>query len=304
MKHRRSRLAAGLCVVLSVAGLSAVAATPAAHAADEVGTLTKRTGATVSIGPTLSAQATAKCRRGETLIGGGAFGEGTSSNSVFLRASGPDPGHARRWLARGYNNDVVANHDLTAYAMCAKSARRDRVGVIVRSNGDATELAGFTAGDDTATCRRDERLVSGGARGSGTPPGSMLLTVSAPDPTRSRRWLATGFNNNAGAPETLRAFAFCARSARPDRVERIVKRAGNPVAVAANAVGTATARCRRGERLVGGGALSDVGTGIAGLLLQTSAPHPSSSRRWTTSAFNFDTGASHNLRTFAFCAKS
>ncbi len=304
MKSRRSRLAVGLCVALSVAGLSTISGPPAAHAADKVGTITKRTGAPVSIGPGLSAQATAKCRRGETLIGGGAFGAGTSSNAVFLRASGPDPGNARRWLARGYNNDFFANHDLTAYAMCAKSARRDRVGVIVRSNSVATELAGFTAGSDTAGCRRDERLVSGGARGSGTPPASTLLTVSAPDPTRSRRWLATGFNNDSGAAQTLRAFAFCARPAQPDRVERIVKRAGSQVEVAGMSAGTATARCRRGERLVGGGALSDVGTGLAGIVLATSAPHPSNPRRWSASGHNFDTAASHNLRAVAFCARS
>jgi len=302
MSHRRSRLAAGLCVALSVAGLSTIGGAPAAQAADKVGTVTKRTGAPVSIGPGLSAQATAKCRRGETLIGGGAFGEGTSSNTVFLRASAPDPGKARRWLARGYNNDFGANHDLTAYAMCAKSARRDRVGVIVRSNSVATDLAADVAGNDTAGCRRDERLVSGGARGSGTPPESTLLTVSAPDPIRARRWLATGYNNS-GATQTLRAYAFCARAARPDQVHRIVKRAGSPVAVAGLSAGTATARCRRGERLVGGGALSDVGVGISGVLLSTSAPHPSNSRRWSTSGFNFD-GVSHNLRAIAFCASS
>jgi hypothetical protein len=296
-------------MALSVAGLSTISGPPAAQgaqaaqAAEEIDTVTKRTGAPVSIGPTLSAQATAKCRRGETLIGGGALGAGTSFQAVFLRASGPDPGNARRWLARGYNNDFGANHDLTAYAMCAKSARRDRVGVIVRSNSVATELAGDTAGNDTAGCRRDERLVSGGARGSGTPPGSMLLTVSAPDPTRARRWLATGYNNGV-ATETLRAFAFCARPARPDRVERIVKRAGNSVAVAANTEGTATARCRRSERLVGGGALSDVGVGIQGVLLRTSAPDPNNSRRWSTSGFNFDGATSHNLRAVAFCARS
>ena len=129
---------------LSIAGLATISA-PAAQAADRVGTVTKRTGATVTIAPGLSAQATATCRRGETLIGGGALGEGTSFNAVFLRASGPDPGNARRWLARGYNNDA-ANHGLTAYAMCAKSARRDRVGVIVRSGGAAATLAAGSPG--------------------------------------------------------------------------------------------------------------------------------------------------------------
>ena len=300
MSHRRSRMAAGLCVVLSVAGLATVSA-PAAQAADQVGTVTKRTGATVTIAPGLSAQATATCRRGETLIGGGALGEGTSFQAVFLRASGPDPGNARRWLARGYNNDG-ANHELTAYAMCAKSARRDRVGVIVRSGGAAADLAAGLAGNDTANCRSDERLVNGGAEGSGTGAGAALLTVSAPHPSRPRRWLATAYNNS-GVPQTLRAFAFCARPAQPDRVERIVKRAGALIAVAGTTSGTATANCRRSERLVGGGVLSDVGNGILGVLLQSSAPHPSNSRRWRAAGFNFD-GASHNLRAFAFCAKS
>ena len=56
--------------------------------------------------------------------------------------------------------------------------------------------------------------------------------------------------------------------------------------------------------LVGGGALSDVGTGLAGIVLATSAPHPSNPRRWSASGHNFDTAASHNLRAVAFCARS
>lgn len=298
MRNRRSRLAAVLCVVLSMAGLATVTA-PAAPAADQVEVVKKRTGATVSIGPGLSAQATAKCKRGETLIGGGAFGEGTLFNTVFLRASAPDPSNDRRWLARGYNNDA-ANHDLTAYAMCAKSARRDRVGVVVRSGGDAAGVASGLAGSDNATCRSDERLVSGGAEGSGAGP-STLLTVSAPDPSQSRKWLATAYNNS-GDPQTLRAFAFCSRPARPDRVERIVKRGGDTIALAGNTEGAATATCRRGERLVGGGAISDVGTGILGVLLTVSAPHQSNFRRWRAAGFNFD-AESHNLRAFVLCAK-
>ena len=144
--------------------------------------------------------------------------------------------------------------------------------------------------------------MSGGAQGSGTAALAALLTVSAPQPNRSRRWLASAYNNS-GVPQTLRAFAFCARPAQPDRVERIVKRAGALIAVAGMTAGTATANCRRSERLVGGGVISDVGNGIAGVILSSSAPHPSNSRRWRAAGFNFDV-ASHNLRAFAFCAKS
>jgi hypothetical protein len=293
-------LAAAICVALSVAGLSAIN-TPAAQAVDKIGTVTKRTGATVSIAPSSSGQATATCRRGETLIGGGALGDGTNAQNVFLRASGPSPHNARRWVARGFNNDGVNPHGLTAFAMCAKSAGNDRIGVIVRSGGAAANLAGFTGGQDTANCRSDERLVGGGAEGTGTAPSSVLLTGSAPDPTRSRRYLATGFNN-VGTAQQLRAFAFCARKANPDKVERVVKRAGDQITVAAATVGTVSAKCRNNERLVGGGVIED-GAGLIGVLLQSSAPHPSNSRRWRATGFNFD-GASHSMQAFAFCAKS
>ena len=301
MSHRRSRLAASLCVVLSVAGLTAIGAAPAAQAADKIGTVTKRTGTTVSIAAQASGKAVAKCRSGETLVGGGAIADGTNSLNVFLRASGPDPSNARRWLARGFNNDFTNPHNLTAYAMCAKSARRDRVGLIVRSGGAAKQLALGTGGKDTANCRSDERLVGGGAEGTGTTDDAVFLTASAPDPTRSRRWLTTGFNNDFANPQSLRAFAFCARPAQPDRVEKIVKRGGDKITVASMTSGTASAKCRSNERLVGGGAIDD-GAGNVGVLLQRSAPHPSSSRRWRATGFNFD-GANHTLRAFALCAK-
>jgi hypothetical protein len=301
MSHRRSRLAAGVCVVLSVAGLTAISA-PQAQAVDKIGTVTKRTGTTVSIGPSTSGQATATCRNNETLIGGGAIGDGTSTQIIFLRASGPSPSNPRRWVARGFNNDGVSPHGLTAYAMCAKSAGNDKIGVIVRSGGAAADVAAGTSGTDTANCRSDERLVGGGADGTGVPPSSVLLTASAPDPTRSRRYLAKGFNNNFADPQFLRAFAFCARKANPDRVERIVKRAGDQISVAAVTVGTVSAACRNNEKLVGGGVIED-GLGAIGVLLSSSAPHPNNSRRWRATGFNFD-GASHTMQAFAFCAKS
>ncbi|HWM05663.1 MAG TPA: hypothetical protein VNP92_25255 [Actinophytocola sp.] len=302
MKHRRSRLAAGLCVVVSVAGLTAIGNAPAAQAAEKISVVIKRTGTTISVGPEQSGQASAKCRRGETLIGGGALGNGTGSQDVFLRGSAPHPRNARRWLARGYNNDGANPHGLTAYAMCAKPARRDRIGVIVRSGGPAKVLALGTSGRDTANCRSDERLVGGGAEGSGAASAAVLLTASAPHPARARRWLTIGFNNDFGAPHKLRAFAFCARPARPDKVERIVKRPGDRITVAALTNGTASAKCRRNERLVGGGALDD-GKRAIGVLLKSSAPHPSNARRWRADGYNFDS-QSHRLRAFALCAKS
>jgi hypothetical protein len=129
----------------------------------------------------------------------------------------------------------------------------------------------------------------------------VLLTASAPDPTRSRRYLARGFNNS-GSPQDLRAFAFCARKANPDKVERVVKRAGDQITVPAVTVGTVSANCRNNERLVGGGVIED-GQGAIGVLLTSSGPHPSNSRRWRASGLNFD-GSSHTMRAFAFCAKS
>ncbi|HET9423190.1 MAG TPA: hypothetical protein VFO49_18770 [Nocardioides sp.] len=301
MSHRRSRLAAAICLALSVAGLSAVSS-PAAQAVDKIGTVTKRTGATVSIAASSSGQAVATCRNNETLIGGGAIGDGASTQVVFLRASGPSPSNPRRWVARGFNNDGANPHGLTAYAMCAKSAGNDKIGVIVRSGGAAADLPIGSSGTDTANCRSDERLVGGGAQGTGVPGTSVLLTASAPDPARARRYLAKGFNNNFASPEQLRAFAFCARKANPDRVERVVKRAGAQISVASLNAGTVSASCRNNEKLVGGGVIED-GLGAIGVLLSSSAPHPSNSRRWRASGFNFD-GASHTMQAFAFCAKS
>jgi hypothetical protein len=176
--------------------------------------------------------------------------------------------------------------------------------VIVRERGAVKTLAtGAPDGKATAKCRSDERLVSGGAVGTGTGPASVILKASVPDPTRGRRWLAQASNNDFVGPQTLRAYAFCARPARPDRVEKIVKRAGAPVTVAPGTTGTAFAKCRRSEKLVGGGALGTGGTAATeiGLLLNASAPHPTNARRWRATGNNFD-AVPRTLRVFAFCA--
>jgi len=315
MRNLRTRLSVTACVALSAAGLAVVgppaagsaatgpaaAAPSAARAVDKVGKVVKRVGKKVTIAPGLDAKARARCRAGETLVGGGAVVDGTDSKTIFLRASAPDPANARRWLAHGYNNDA-APRKITAVAMCAKRARRDKVGVVVRTIAEPTTLAAFVSGSDTATCRAGERLVGGGASGGGTAPSAVFISISAPDPAAPRRWRATGFNNDLTNAHDLRATAFCARAARPDKIGRIVKRAGANVTLAAMTAGSASASCRRGERLVGGGAIGTGATGIQGVLLTRSAPVSGSPRRWRAAGFNFGT-ADQKLRAFALCAK-
>ena len=139
MNPRPARHLAGALATLLAATLlpAAVGHPSAALAADRVGSVVKRHGDPVAVPPLSAADASATCRRGETLIGGGATGAASDILSMFLRSSAPDPNSSRRWVVRTYNNDSEDAELLTAYAFCARAARRDRVGVIVRMSGTA-----------------------------------------------------------------------------------------------------------------------------------------------------------------------
>ena len=294
-------LASALATLLAATLLPAIAQPPAL-AADRVGLVVKRQGDAVAVLPNTVGAASAACRRGETLIGGGAITDGADFFGIFLRVSAPDPKNARRWIVRGFSNDSEDYRSLRAYAFCARAAHKDRVGVIVRKRGTAKSVDPAVVQNVFATCQRGETLVNGGALGTGAGrTAGVLLRASGPDPDKARRWFVKGYNNNVEEKRTMRAFAFCARASSPDRVQRIVKRAGPSVAVPGDGVADAFASCKRGEDLVGGGAFG-TGTGYDGIFLQVSAPDPNKARRWLARGANSSEETEH-VRAYAFCAR-
>jgi hypothetical protein len=302
-KFDRRRLLLGL-LALSIAS----GATSAHAATDHVTRIVERAGAPVPIPLGEYGPAYASCHSDEQLVGGGArvttfpdFG-----NHPFLQASAPDPAHPnRRWLARGYGfNDIS---DVNAYAFCAKSGGRDHVKTIVRRAGASVAIppAGPYAtsqGTAFASCHSDEQLVGGGALGGlSADHGGILLQVSAPDPNNALRWKAHGETTNTtpGGAQSLRATAFCARSAAAgDHVKTIDRRSDlTPPPPTPNAARRtdASASCDSGEQLVGGGAL---GAGD-GNLLAVSAPDPVNlDRRWRARASQ----GFGDLVAYAYCA--
>jgi hypothetical protein len=289
LTRRRRRLLLGLAAVWCASGA------PSAWAADHVTKIVKRAGTPVAVQPSQDADAFAKCRSGEKLVGGGAIGEGGAVGDV-LRISAPDPNHARRWFARASNEDA-APHDLTAFAFCARSGGKDHVTKIVERTGNPVSAQPGQVADAFARCRSGERLVGGGAFGGGRPAGDRLK-ASGPDPSNARRWFASAVDSDVVNPNNLTASAFCARSGGSDHVRRIAKRGGNPVSVQTVQAVDAFAKCRASEALVGGGALA----AGPGNVLKVSAPDPSHDRRWLARARNGDI-APHNLTAFAFCAR-
>ena len=186
--------------------LTAYAFCASSDGRDHVTKIVKRAGDPVSAQPGQIADAFAKCRSGERLVGGGALGGGRPAGDR-LKASGPDPSNARRWFASAVNSDVVNPNNLTAFAFCARSGGPDHVRRIVKRAGNPVSVQTVQTADAFAKCRASEDLVGGGALAGG--PGN-VLKVSAPDPNHARRWLARARNGDP-APHNLTAFAFCAR---------------------------------------------------------------------------------------------
>lgn len=290
-------------VLVVAAGLfaTAVASAPPAQARDRVGKIVKREGTPVTVGPGEIGTAYAKCRPGETLIGGGAASDGAGVPGPALLASAPVPGSQRLWMARvtNVNQGGDTPRDVLAFAYCAKPAARDRIGVIVKRSGRKKEIDSAKGyGSATARCRRGERLVGGGGGGI----GPAQLQVSAPHGSKPRKWFVRAYTI-ASVPSSVKAFAYCARPARRDTIGRIVRRKSPTVDVAYPWSVSISARCRRTERLVGGGAIGGVNAG-GGVFLQFSGPQPKHPRRWQVRGVNQHFHPeTKTLRAFAFCAR-
>jgi hypothetical protein len=113
----------------------------------------------------------------------------------------------RAWTVTGFGGDFTAETDLTAIAYCAK----DKLGLKARSAQAATT----TDNDElfaTATCKKNERVVSGGVEG--------IVSDAADDefvgPIGSfrvgkRDWATSigAYNSGSGSSVELKAFAYC-----------------------------------------------------------------------------------------------
>lgn len=223
------------------------------------------------------------CGAGEVLLSGGC--SASSPDNVLLTTGAPlDGGNA--WQCYGRSNGQSAT--LQSHALCTDTPGtvvRRVVGMPVTS---ATGTEG-SVGPAEALCQAGETLAGGGCR-----TGSSSVVLSSSFPIQGQNgWRCAGRYSGSG-DSSLTAFALCVNRVLPTR---IVQESTGIVSTGGQ-IGTVTARCANGERIVGGGCRA------SDTLLRLSANHPSDAFSWSCRGSWGVVGGMPVLTAYAVCVGS
>lgn len=250
-----------------------------------VGAELKTKSADVELAAGQDGSATARCRAGTTAFSGGMknpdyepVNEGPAIYLTGLMREGK-----RRISAVGRNFFGSASGTLIAHAYCDKS--EPRLKTVAESKPVENEFTSVAA-----RCERGSEAVWGGFASDGT--DSILSLGSRRKGDRTWKAAAIQF----GAPSTLTVFAYCAKR------EPGLKTKSDSVRVGADKLGTATAKCRKGQEAVSGGYEQPGTFGLdAGSEIYFYESHRIGDRRWTASGLN--QGDPAVLTAFAYCKR-
>jgi hypothetical protein len=234
-----------------------------------------------------TAAATAKCKQDQKVISGG-------FESVNFDPTYEDAGHLpyasfrpgkRSWTAAAANYGDEGT--LVAYAYC-------RGGKGLKARSTTVEVPGDEAATATASCKPNEKAISGGYD---IP--NLVIQVADPFTYENRKdgkrgWTASAFNYS-DQEANLTTYVYC-------RQGKGVKTKSDSVPVESfSDVGTATAKCKRGQRVVAGGFDNpDFEAGVIELL--PFASRKQGQRKWTASAYSEDSEPGQ-LTVYAYCEK-
>jgi hypothetical protein len=194
---------------------------------------------------------------------------------------------------------------LLAIAMASIVMATSGVGAVRERSASATLTAAEPFGAATAKCKRGRRAVAGGFEGTAYIQNvqPQLLAVDSA-PAGKRTWTSAGrFYLDAGVPSgEFLSYAYC-----DDSGPRLKKRSASTtvgVTGSPEAIGTVTARCKRGSEAVSGGFdASDHTDELFGPEMYVLSSRRQGTRKWTVSAFNFG-DAPGELTAFAYCDRS
>jgi hypothetical protein len=176
----------------------------------------------------------------------------------------------------------------------------------VRERSASTTLTATEPfGTVTAKCKRGRRAVAGGFEGTAYIQNvqPQLLAVDSA-PAGKRKWTSAGrFYYDAGVQSgEFFSYAYC-----DDSGPRLKKRSASTavgVTGTPEAIGTVTARCKRGSEAVSGGFDATDHTGeLFSPEIYVLSSRRQGKRKWTVSAFNFG-DAPGELTAFAYCDRS
>lgn len=176
---------------------------------------------------------------------------------------------------------------LTGIATCKRKPKSREVSKTIT-------LAPNTEDSVTAKCPKGRRLAFGtfGGELSGLDAYVSPLAAFAES---ARRWTVVG-TNDSNDPGELTAFAYCGKVKRTTERKETVPLGGNFLDTA-----TATAKCKRKERLAFGG--FDINTPPPEDYIAPTQLERTGNRKWTVSATNDADPEAEDITSFAYCIK-
>jgi hypothetical protein len=299
-ERRRKREHVGMGRIRSrLVGLACIAGalTLAITMGVALGAKLKQKSASVTIASETNRSVTATCKQGQKAISGGfeqpdfdpAFNAGAFQFYESRREAG------REWTASAANYGDGSG-TLVSYAYCLDAKRlKERSGSVL--------IPGFTGaesptGTATATCKAGEKVIAGGFDNGDFVIEEVELLAYSSHKQGKRSWSASAVNYD-NDPGTLTAYAYC-------REGKGTKSKSDEVTIAEFEVGSATARCKKRQKLVSGGFdAPDFGPDFVGDDSQI-LPHVSmktGKRKWTASGFGNATGEAGTFTAYAYCEK-
>jgi hypothetical protein len=268
---------AGALTVLAGTSLASASAQPAS----------KLTGytykeASVNVPANAQAEATAKCPKGDNVVGGGGY-QVTQNTEEDLNSSAPD-GH-RKWTVQ-FNNQASSSDTGVAVAICVAASSLADYSI---QTGATVDVSPNSSVEATVSCPSGTVALGGGWVNEGT---AVSDSNGASDPLGSNGWRAYP----AAGPSASDGYAVTPCAAQPSKWAQVSS------SYVVNPVSTATpvsVTCPKGTKVLGGGDFNDSGSSLVNIGLTSSL---SSLKGWSTTENN-DSSSSESVDAWAVCAK-
>jgi len=238
--------------------------------------------ASVTVPANGQAKATAKCPKGDDVVGGGGY-QATQNTEEDLNSSAPSGD--RKWAVE-FNNQAGSSDTGVAVAICVAASSLTDYSVQI---GTTVDVSPNSTVEANVTCPGGTVALGGGWVNEGT---AVTDSNGASDPLGTNAWRAYPA---AGASATS-GYAVTPCAAKPTKWQQVASSYSvNPVSTATSV----TVACPKGTRVLGGGDFNDSNSSLVDIGLTSSL---SSLKGWSTTEDN-NSSSSESVDAWAVCAK-
>jgi hypothetical protein len=276
----------GRLVLVGAGAMTVLAGTGLASAAPQ--SASRLTGYTfkessVTVPADAQAEATAKCPKGDDVVGGGGY-QVTQNTQEDLNSSYPI--NRRSWSVT-FNNEATSADTGVAVAICvaASSLTDDFV-----QTGSIVDVPPNSSVESSATCPSGSVALGGGWVNEGT---DVADSNGASDPLGPDGWRAYPA---AGSTATV-GFAQTVCAVQPKKWAQV---SSSYMANPSNTATTVTVPCPKGTKVLGGGNFNDSSSSLVNIGHTSSL---SDLKGWSTTENN-DSSSSEAVDAWAVCAKT